>query len=80
MTASIDIIVARLLLAIIAFNIPSYTIEGWHTFMLYQVLNIVTLIYNLAALKRAPWTHNIGCKSQLIEDHLFPHSDPTLMS
>ncbi|CAF9927739.1 MAG: hypothetical protein HETSPECPRED_006665 [Heterodermia speciosa] len=60
MTASIDIIVARLLLAIIAFNIPSYTIERWHTFMLYQVLNIVTLTYNLAALKRAPWTHNIG--------------------
>ena len=73
MTASIDIIVAKLLLAMIAFNVSSYTIERWHTFMLYQALNVITLTYNLTALKRAPWTHNIGCQSQfLAQQPLFP--------
>ena len=50
-TASINIIV---------FN-TSYNIDRWHTFLVYQALNIVTLTYNIFALKRALWTHNIGC-------------------
>jgi len=66
MTASIDIIVAQLVLAMIAFNVPSYTIERWHTFLSYQALNVITLAYNLFALKRAPWTHNLGCKSYFV--------------
>ena len=63
MTASIEIVVAQLFLAMIAFNVPSYNIERWHTFLSYQVLNMITMAYNLVALKRAPWTHNVGCKS-----------------
>ena len=63
MTASIEIVVAQLVLAMIAFNVPSYTIESWHTCLLYQALNVITLAYNLFALQRAPWTHNVGCKS-----------------
>ena len=62
MTASIEIIVAQLVLAMAAFNIPSYKIEPWHVFLCYQALNIVTVLYNLYALNRAPWTHNIGCR------------------
>lgn len=70
MTASIDIVVAQLFLAIIAFNIPSYNIERWHTFLSYQALNLITVAYNLFALKGAPWTHNIGCKSSPSPLHL----------
>lgn len=62
MTASIEIIVAQLVLAMVASNVPSYTIERWHTFLSYQALNAITLAYNLLALRRAPWTHNVGCK------------------
>lgn len=63
MTATIDMMVAQLILAMIAFNIPSYTIERWYTFLSYQAINAVNLVYNLLTTKRAPWTHTIGCKS-----------------
>ena len=66
MTASIDIIVAQLVLAMVAFNVPSYTIERWHTCLSYQALNVITLAYNLFALKQTPWTHNVGCKPNFI--------------
>ena len=61
MTASIVIIVAQLSLAMIAFYDTSYTIKRWHTFLSYELLNLVVLVYNIFCLKRAPWTHNIGC-------------------
>ena len=62
MTASIVIIVAQLALTMVAFYDTSYSIERWQTFLSYQVLNVVILVYNVFGLKRAPWTHNIGCK------------------
>lgn len=62
MTASIDIIVAQLFLAMLAFNLRAYQIQRWHVFLAYQVLNGITTLYNLLALKRTPWTHNMGCK------------------
>lgn len=66
MTASIDITVAQLVLAMVASSIPYYAIERWRNFPSYQALNVITLAYNLVALKRAPWTHNVGCKSYLV--------------
>ncbi|KAL8900818.1 MAG: hypothetical protein Q9207_005509 [Kuettlingeria erythrocarpa] len=62
MTASIDIIVAQLFLAMLAFNLPAYHIQRWHVFLAYQILNGITTLYNLLVLRRTPWTHNIGCK------------------
>ena len=44
MTASIDLIVAQLVLAMVAFNVPSYTIERWHICLSYQALNVITLL------------------------------------
>ena len=64
MTASINILVAQLVISMIAFNDPSYDVERWQTFLCYQVLNVITLVYNLFVLNRAPWTHNIGCELQ----------------
>lgn len=65
MTASIDLIVAQLILAMVAFNVPSYTVERWHTCLSYQALNVITLAYNLFALKQTPRTHNVGCKPNI---------------
>ena len=61
MTASITIIVPQYFLGILAFYDTSYHIQRWHTFLLYQALHTINLIYNLFALRRAPWTYNIGC-------------------
>ena len=63
MISTAHIIVAQIILAMVTFHIPSYTIERWHTFMIYQANNVITIMYNVFALRRAPWTHNIGCKS-----------------
>lgn len=57
------IIAAQLLLALPAYFISTYIPQAWHYFVVYQVINIVVLVYNLFALKRTPWVHNIGCKS-----------------
>ncbi|KAL8970857.1 MAG: hypothetical protein Q9197_003589 [Variospora fuerteventurae] len=73
MTASIEIIVAQLFLAMLAFNIPAYQIQRWHVFLSYQVLNVITTVYNLLALKRTPWTHNIGLKSKKTRDTKTVH-------
>ncbi|KAL9010803.1 MAG: hypothetical protein Q9173_004295 [Seirophora scorigena] len=70
MIASIDIIVAQLFLAMLAFNLSAYQIQRWHVFLSYQVLNVINTLYNLLALKRTPWTHNIGSYIKLTNDHL----------
>lgn len=57
------IIAAQLLLALPAYFLSTYIPQAWHYFVVYQAINIVVLIYNLFALKRTPWVHNIGCKS-----------------
>lgn len=62
MISTAHIIVAQLVLAMVAFHTPSYNIKRWHVFILYQANNIITIIYNFFCLRRAPWTHNIGCE------------------
>lgn len=55
------VILPQLLLAIAVFNYPGYIPQQWHVFVLYQALNITVLLYNIFALKRTTWIHNIGC-------------------
>ena len=62
MISTAHIVVAQLVLALVAFHTPWYTIERWHTFMLYQANNVITILYNVFVLRWAPWTHNIGCE------------------
>lgn len=60
-TAAVMVILPQLLLAIAVFNYPGYIPQQWHVFVLYQALNITVLLYNIFALKRTTWIHNIGC-------------------
>ncbi len=54
---------------VVFFN-EEFVIQRWHAFLIYQALNVVVLIYNLFVLRRAEWTHNIGCVYP-INHHLF---------
>ena len=62
LTASVLIIPPQIIVGIIKFYDSTYTIERWHVFVLYQALNLLSLLYNLFALQRAPWFHDIGCE------------------
>lgn len=61
-TAAVSIILPQLILAMVVFNDPGYTPERWHYFVLYEAINLAVLMYNVFALKRTPWVHNVGCE------------------
>ena len=52
---------AQNILGFVAFTHLDYQQQQWHTFLLYQTLNITSFLYNAFVLHRAPWTHHIGC-------------------
>ena len=60
--ASVTLIVAQFLLGIVAFHDQSYVIKPLHTFLVYQVTNIVVLLYDIFILQRTPWTHKLACQ------------------
>ena len=61
-TASTLIIPPQIITGVIKFYSSSYEVRRWHIVLLYQGLNIGGVLYNIFALQKAPWTHNLGCK------------------
>jgi choline transport protein len=59
--AGICIIMPQIIMGIVVFYNNSFVIERWHSFLIYQGLNVSVLVYNLFILPKAAWTHNIGC-------------------
>ncbi|KIW64822.1 hypothetical protein PV04_09729 [Phialophora macrospora] len=58
--AAVTLFAAIVLIALPEYYVEGYEPKAWHTFLVYQTLNILILVYNLFVLKRAPWTHEIG--------------------
>ncbi|THY06140.1 amino acid transporter [Aureobasidium pullulans] len=58
--AAATLLGAQMLLSIISFYLPSYAPEAWHYFLVYQAIHLVLFIYNLFALVKTPWVHNLG--------------------
>ncbi|KAI5195539.1 amino acid transporter, partial [Aureobasidium subglaciale] len=58
--AAATLLGAQMLLSIVAFYLPSYTAAAWHYFLVYQAIHFVLFLYNLLALVKTPWVHNIG--------------------
>lgn len=61
--AAVTVLVAQILIAIPAFLIDTYVPQTWHYFLVFQALNVALLLYNIFVLRKAPWTHEIGCGS-----------------
>ena len=61
-TASAAILSSEAILSIVLFFNASYDPPPWHYFLVYQAVNLVFLLYNILALKRTPWIHDVGCK------------------
>ncbi|THY38339.1 amino acid transporter [Aureobasidium pullulans] len=58
--AAATLLGAQMLLSIISFYLPSYVPEAWHYFLVYQAIHLVLFLYNLVALVKTPWVHNLG--------------------
>lgn len=59
-TASVLIIPPQIIVGVIEFYSSSYKAQRWHVVIIYQILNVGGAAYNIFALQKAPWTHNIG--------------------
>lgn len=42
---------------------PELEIPAWQLFLYFQATNIVVLLYNILAIRRTKWIHDLGCKS-----------------
>ncbi|KAK6000904.1 hypothetical protein QM012_002987 [Aureobasidium pullulans] len=58
--AAATLLATQLLLALVIYYHPAYVPQAWHYFLLYQAINVIFLLYNLFALAKTPWVHNVG--------------------
>ncbi|KAJ5322014.1 uncharacterized protein N7506_011144 [Penicillium brevicompactum] len=56
----IAIIPAQLISGIAVFYNPTYTPQPWHSFLIYQAINGLVLLYNITLLKRSLWIHDVS--------------------
>jgi choline transport protein len=41
---------------------PEYVAHLWHLFMVYEAFSTMAILYNIFAIKRTSWIHDVGCK------------------
>ncbi|KAG9199199.1 hypothetical protein G6514_008946 [Epicoccum nigrum] len=58
--AGIAIIVPQLCLGMAVFWNPGYAAQPWHAFLVYQVVNVLVLAYNMYLLRRTMWVHDLA--------------------
>lgn len=64
--ASVCVIIPQIVFGLASYWHPTYISQPWHTFLVYQGSNILILGYNIAILRRAAWTHDIGMVFSLL--------------
>lgn len=60
--AGFVITTAQLITGLATFMHPTYTIEAWHVFLIFQLMNVIFILYNMFLIKRTLWIHDVGCK------------------
>ncbi|KAJ5342271.1 hypothetical protein N7541_011395 [Penicillium brevicompactum] len=65
-SAGVAILPAQFIISMIIYNDPTYESRTWHSFLIYQSANIVVLLYNIFAMKRTSWIHDVGFVVSLI--------------
>lgn len=59
---AVTMIIAEQLMAVVAATHEGFVLKPWQVFLVYEAVVLFAFLYNLLALKRAPWTHSIGCE------------------
>ena len=49
-------------LALASFWNPGYSVQTWHVFLIFQVMNFLMVAYNIFLLKRTIWLQDVGCE------------------
>jgi len=44
-----------------SYDNPEYESQRWHYFLIYQAANIIILLFNVFAIRRTSWIHDLGC-------------------
>lgn len=65
-SASVCVIIPNIVLGLAAYWNPTFVPQKYQSFLLYQVSNLLVLAYNIAILRRASWTHNVGMVFSLL--------------
>jgi choline transport protein len=60
--AAVTVIPAQQIMAVVSSLRSTFVTRTWHVFLLYEFFALAVLLFNLFALKKHPWTHNIGCE------------------
>lgn len=60
--ASIGLSGTNALMAIIIRWQPAYQPASWHYFLVYQLFNILVVVYNTYLANKTLWIYNIGCE------------------
>ncbi|EMD96775.1 hypothetical protein COCC4DRAFT_62273 [Bipolaris maydis ATCC 48331] len=55
LSAGVAIILPQQLLALVITHNPSYEVEPWHVFLMYQFVCVVCLLHNIFSLRRTMW-------------------------
>lgn len=62
LSAGVAIILPQQLLALVITHNPSYEVEPWHVFLMYQFVCVVCLLHNIFSLRRTMWLFEVICK------------------
>ncbi|KAJ5812493.1 hypothetical protein N7474_008794 [Penicillium riverlandense] len=58
-SAGVTILPAQFIVSMAIYNYPGYEPRTWHYFLIYQATNIIVLLYNVFAIRRTSWLHDI---------------------
>ncbi|KAH7008648.1 amino acid/polyamine transporter I [Ilyonectria destructans] len=64
--AGFVITTAQLITGLATFMHPTYTIEAWHVFLIFQLMNVIFVLYNMFLIKRTLWIHDVGFVISLV--------------
>ncbi|OQE20418.1 hypothetical protein PENSTE_c013G00904 [Penicillium steckii] len=59
-SAGVTILPAQFIISMAIYNNPGYESKTWHYFLIYQATNIIVLLYNIFAIRRTTWIHDVG--------------------
>lgn len=62
LSAGVAIIVPQVLLAIVINYNPSYEVQRWHVFLIYQAVSLLCLLHNIFTIRKTMWLFQCICK------------------
>lgn len=64
-TSAIAVLAAQGILAIVSFYRPDYEIHTWHSFLIFQAVNLLAFVHNTFTIRRTLWINDVACKYPL---------------